>query len=103
MKDEKSEVRLGAAKSIYDIFISAEQSTVSSIPTVMGAFQKDIQYRIREIAIVTLAKLGVAYGLDIFKATIEALYFNYLQDPVSSVRETGVQSLEVSFFLISRP
>mmetsp|Transcript_2583 Transcript_2583/g.2647 ORF Transcript_2583/g.2647 Transcript_2583/m.2647 type:complete len:179 (-) Transcript_2583:104-640(-) len=61
----------------------------------MGTFQKDNQYKIREKIIVTLAKLGVAYGLEIFKVHLETLFFNYLTDSVSSVRETGVTALEM--------
>lgn len=95
MKDENAEVRLGVAKSVYDIFIASEQALLSSIPTIMGTFQKDTQYKIREKIIVTLAKLGVAYGLDVFKVHLESLLFNYLTDTVSSVRETGIGCLDM--------
>lgn len=95
MKDENAEVRLGVTKSVYEIFIASEQSLLSSIPTIMGTFQKDNQYKIRENIIITLAKLGVAYGLEIFKVHLETLFFNYLTDSVSSVRITGVASLEM--------
>jgi hypothetical protein len=94
MKDESADVRLGVAKSLYDIFISSDQSLLSSASTIFGAFQKDNQYKIREKIIVTIAKLGVAYGLDVFKANLESLYFVYLTDPVSSVREQGISQLE---------
>ena len=56
--------------------------------------QKDTQYSIRECVYDTLAKLGVHYGLDLFKSSIENLYFNYLVDNVASVREVGINSLE---------
>lgn len=46
--------------------------------------------------IVTLSKLGLAYGHDVFKANYESLFFNYLTDPVSSVRQQGISCLEVS-------
>lgn len=94
MKDENAEVRLGVAKSLYEIFIASDQALLSSSQSILGTFQKDSQYKIREKITSTLAKLGVAYGLEVFKANLEALYFNYLTDPVSSVRETGISSLE---------
>lgn len=94
MKDEKAEVRLGVAKSLYDIFMSSDQSLLSSAQTIFGTFQKDNQYKIREMVIITIAKLGVAYGLEAFKANLENLFFVYLTDPVSSVREKGIASLD---------
>lgn len=95
MKDEKAEVRLGVAKSIYDIFFTSDQALLSSVQAILGTFQKDTQYKIREIIISTIAKLGVAYGLEVFKQNLESLFFNYLTDPVSSVREQGVSCLEI--------
>ena len=55
--------------------------------------QKDAQYRIRECVYDTLAKLGIKYGLEVFKNNIEGLFFNYLTDNVASVREIGIKSL----------
>lgn len=95
MKDENSEVRLGVTKSLYEIFIASEGNLLSSISTILGGLQKDREYRIRETVIETLAKLGVAYGLDTFKSYIETFFLNYLTDTVSSVREVGSKSLEV--------
>jgi len=94
MKDENGEVRLGVAKSIYEIFISSEQALLSSIQNIIGHLQKDNQYKIREKMIVTLCDLGVAYGLETFKVHLEALFFLYLTDPVHNVRETGIKCLE---------
>ena len=56
--------------------------------------QKDSQYRIRESIYQTLAQLGVYYGIEVFKSSIEPLFFNYLSDTVSSVREVGVECLK---------
>lgn len=95
MKDDNFEVRLGVCKSLYEIFISSDQVLLNSVPTIMGTFQKDVQYKIRERVIYTIAKLGVAFGLEIFKAHFETIFFNYLTDSVSSVRETGIQALEM--------
>lgn len=94
MKDENAEVRLGVAKSIYEIFIASDQALLSSVQTIIGAFQKDNQYKIREKIINTLCDLGIAYGLEVFKVHLEALYFTYLTDPVHSVRETGIRCLD---------
>ena len=93
MKDENAEVRLGVAKSMYDIFVSSEGSLLSSINSFLGTMQKDSQYRIRECVYDTLARLGQKYGLEIFKNNIEGLFFNYLTDTVASVREIGIKSL----------
>ena len=93
MKDENAEVRLGVAKSMYDIFVSSEGSLLSSINSFLGTMQKDSQYRIRECVYDTLARLGLKYGLEIFKNNIEGLFFNYLTDTVASVREIGIKSL----------
>ena len=93
MKDENADVRLGVAKSMYDIFASSDGSLLSSINSFLGTMQKDVQYRIRECVYDTLAKLGIKYGLDIFKNNIEGLFFNYLTDNVASVREIGIKSL----------
>ena len=93
MKDENAEVRLGVAKSMYDIFVSADVSLLSSVNSFLGTMQKDAQYRIRECVYDTLARLGIKYGLDVFKANIEGLFFNYLTDNVASVREIGIKSL----------
>lgn len=95
MKDEKAEVRLGVAKSVYEIFIAADQALLTSSQNIIGTLQKDSQYKIREKMITTIAKLGVNYGLEVFKSNLETLFFNYLTDPVSSVREQGVVSLEL--------
>ena len=94
MKDENAEVRLGVTKSLYEIFIASDQVLLTSSQSILGTFQKDNQYKIREKITITLAKLGVAYGLEAFKANLEVLFFNYLTDPVSSVRETGIRELE---------
>lgn len=94
MKDENAEVRLGLAKSLFEIFIASEQVLLSSTQSILGALMKDSQYKIREKITITLAKLGVAYGLEVFKANLEILFFNYLTDPVSSVREQGIIALE---------
>jgi len=93
MKDENAEVRLGVAKSMYDIFVSSDGSLLSSINSFLGNMQKDAQYRIRECVYDTLAKLGIKYGLEVFKNNIEGLFFNYLTDNVASVREIGIKSL----------
>ena len=95
MKDENAEVRLGIAKSMYDIFVSSDGSLLNSTNTLLGTMQKDSQYRIRECVYETLAKLGANYGLDVFKSSIESLFFNYLSDTVASVREVGIQSLKL--------
>ena len=93
MKDENAEVRLGVAKSMYDIFDSSKGSLISSVNSFLGTMQKDAQYRIRECVYDTLARLGINNGLDIFKNHIEGLFFNYLTDNVASVREVGIKSL----------
>ena len=95
MKDENAEVRLGIAKSMFDIFVSSDGSLLNSTNTLLGTMQKDSQYRIRECVYETLAKLGANYGLDVFKSSIESLFFNYLSDTVASVREVGIQSLKL--------
>ena len=95
MKDENAEVRLGVAKSMYDIFVSSDGSLLSSINSFLGNMQKDTQYRIRECVYDTLAKLGVKYGLEVFKNNIEGLFFNYLTDNVASVRDIGIKSLSI--------
>ena len=94
MKDEIAEVRLGIAKSMYEIFISSEGTLLNSINALLGSMQKDTQYSIRECVYDTLAKLGIHYGIDLFKSSIENLYFNFLADNVASVREVGIKSLE---------
>ena len=95
MKDENADVRLGVAKSMYDIFISSEGSLLTSTNSLLGTMQKDSQYRIRETVYETLAKLGANYGLEVFKSSIESLFFNYLNDNVASVREVGINSLKL--------
>lgn len=95
MKDEQPEVRLGAAKSLYDIFMSSDQSLLSSSSTIIATFQKDTQYKVREIVVSTLARLGAHYGLEAFKGTLDNLYFLYLVDPVFLVREKGVTCLDL--------
>ena len=52
MKDENAEVKLGVAKSMFDIFVSNEGSLFSSINSFLGTMQKDTQYRIRECMIL---------------------------------------------------
>ncbi len=95
MKDENADVRLGVAKSMYDIFVSSEGSLLPSTNSLLGTMQKDSQYRIRETVYETLAKLGANYGLEVFKSSIESLFFNYLNDNVASVREVGINSLKL--------
>ena len=95
MKDENADVRLGVAKSMYDIFVSSEGSLLTSTNSLLGTMQKDSQYRIRETVYETLAKLGANYGLEVFKSSIESLFFNYLNDNVASVREVGINSLKL--------
>ena len=93
MKDENAEVRLGVVKSMYDIFISSDIELLNSINSFLGTMQKDTKYRIRECVYDTLGKLGVKYGVDIFKKNIEKLFFNYLMDNVASVRNIGIKNL----------
>ena len=93
IKDKNAEVRLGIVKSMFDIFDSSEGSLLSSINNFLGTLQKDNKYRIREVVYETLGKLGIKYGLEVFKSNIEGLFFNYLSDNVSSVREIGIKSL----------
>ena len=95
MKDENADVRLGVAKSMYDIFVSSEGSLLTSTNSLLGTMQKDSQYRIRDTVYETLAKLGANYGLEVFKSSIESLFFNYLNDNVASVREVGINSLKL--------
>ena len=95
MKDENANVRLGIAKSMYDIIVSSDGNLINSIPALLGTMQKDSQYRIRECVYETLSKLGVKYDLEVFKSSIDSLYFNYLNDNVASVREVGVNSLNM--------
>ena len=94
MKDENADVRLGVSKSIYEIFVSSEQSLLSSTSTILGTLIKDSKYKIRENIYITISKLGASYGLEIFKSHLETLFFTFLTDNVASIRETGVQSLE---------
>lgn len=93
MKDENADVRLGIAKSMFDIFASSNSSLFNSINAFLGTMQKDAQYRIRECVYETLAKLGVSYGLEVFKSYVEPLFFNYVNDNFASVREVGIKSL----------
>jgi len=95
IKDENPEVRLGAAKSLYDIISSGDQSNLNSNIQLITNFQKDSRYKIREKMIITLCSLGISYGIEIFKSTLEGLFFSYLTDPVYTVRERGVLCLEV--------
>ena len=95
MKDDNADVRLGVAKSLFDIFVSSDQNILTTVPAIFGTLQKDNQYKIREKVIHTQARLGVIHGLEIFKQHYEAFFFNYLTDSVSSVRETGVTCLDV--------
>ena len=76
IKDENAEVRLGITKSMYDIFVSSDGSLLSSINTYLGTLQKDKKYSIRECAYATLAKLGIKYGIEVFKNNIEGLFLN---------------------------
>jgi len=94
MKDENCDVRLGVSKSLYDIFMSSDQALLQATNTIFGSFQKDNQYKIREKTIITISELGVSLGLEIFKNHFETLYFTYLTDSVSSVREAGIKTLE---------
>lgn len=94
MKDDNADVRLGVAKSMYQIFVSSEDKLLTSTNALLGTMQKDSQYRIRESVYETLAKLGANYGLEVFKSTIEPLFFNYISDNVSSVRFAGINSLK---------
>ena len=93
IKDDNAEVRLGIAKSMFDIFESSDGSLLSSINSFLGTLQKDNKYRIRECANETLGKLGIKYGLEVFEKNIEGLFFNYINDKVASVREIGIESL----------
>lgn len=95
MKDENPDVRLGVAKSMFQIFKSSEGSLITSTNAFLGTMQKDSQYRVRECVYTTLAKLGELYNLDVFKSTIEPLFFNYITDSVSSVRLAGINSLRI--------
>ena len=95
MKDDNPDVRLGIAKSMLQIFESSEGNLLTSTNALLGTMQKDNQYRVRECVYTTLAKLGASYGLDIFKSTIEPIFFNYLSDNVSSVRLAGINSLRI--------
>ncbi|MCQ2816675.1 MAG: hypothetical protein MJ252_05335 [archaeon] len=99
MKDENADVRLGVAKSMFQIFISSDGNLLTSTNALLGTMQKDAKYRIRETVYETLAKLGAHYGMDLFKSTIEPLFFNYITDNVSSVRLAGINSLK---FLIEK-
>lgn len=99
-KDENADVKLGAMKSMYDIIVSSEGTAISSYYTLFNMLLKDTQYKIREIIIVTSAKLGIAYGLDYFKDKLEALYLCYLVDFVAAVREQGVVYAEVRSYKI---
>ncbi|MCQ2821211.1 MAG: hypothetical protein MJ252_28455 [archaeon] len=94
MKDDNADVRLGIGKSMYDIFLSSEGNLLTSTNALLGTMQKDAKYRIRETVYETLAKLGAHYGMDIFKSTIEPLFFNYISDNVASVRQAGINSLK---------
>jgi serine/threonine-protein phosphatase 2A regulatory subunit A len=80
---------------MYDIFISSEGTLLNSINALLGNMQKDTQYSIRECVYETLAKLGIHYGLEIFKSSIENIFFNYLLDNVASVREVGIKNLDL--------
>jgi len=95
MKDENSDVRLGVAKSLLEIFIASEGQLFQSTQNILGVLLKDTQWRIRETIVETLAKLGSYFGLDTFKSHFDTLFFNYIIDTVANVRETGVRSLEI--------
>ena len=95
MKDDNADVRLGIAKSMYQIFLSSDGNLLTSTNALLGTMQKDSQYRIRECVYETLAKLGANYGMELFKSTIEPLFFNYISDNVNSVRAAGINSLKI--------
>ena len=56
---------------MYNIFISSDGSLLSSITSFLDTIQKDTQYRIRECVYEILSKLGVKYGLGVYKNNIE--------------------------------
>jgi len=95
MKDENSEVRLGVTRSLLDIYIASEGQLLPSTSNILGVLLKDTQWRIRETVIDIISKLGQHFGLDIFKNNLESLYFNYIIDTVSNVRESGAKGLEL--------
>lgn len=95
MKDDNADVRLGIAKSMYQIFVSSDGTLLSSINAIIGTMQKDSQYRIRECIYEILGKLGAHFGLNVFKNSIESLFFTYITDTVSCVRQSGENSLRL--------
>lgn len=95
LKDDNPEVKLGIAKSMYQIIESSNGNLISSVNALLGTMQKDSKYRVRECVYTTLAQLGTTYGIDTFRNHIEPLYINYLSDSVASVRHAGAEGLRL--------
>lgn len=100
IKDDSADVRLGIAKSIYNIVLSSDQSNLPTNIQIITTLLKDKNYKIRETMISTIAKISIFYGIDLFRPNFEVLFFYYLTDSISAVREQGIICLEVSLIII---
>lgn len=102
IKDENTDVKLGIAKSLYDIFVTSEGQLLTSTNNSIAVLLKDVKsWRLRETMFEVVAKLGIHFGPEIFKSHFDTLFFLYLTDLVSNVREDVLKYLEVITFITS--
>ena len=95
IQDENHEVKLKMIEGLGKLveIIGAELMT-PSLCSILAALSRDApQWRLREAVIYSCVDICRHLGDEIFTRSLQDIYFNFLTDPISEVRLSGVKSL----------
>lgn len=95
VNDENFDVKLRMIQGLGKLAFTVGNDMMSpNLCNVLMALSKDSpQWRLREAVIRCCVDLCKSLGDEIFTRTLQDIYFNFLVDPISEVRNSGVHTL----------
>jgi serine/threonine-protein phosphatase 2A regulatory subunit A len=95
LSDEHVEVKLSMIQGLGKLVTAIGVDMVSpNVVSLLSSISKDSpQWRLREAAIRACVEICKVLGDEIFTRSLQDIYFNFLLDPISEVRTSGVDTL----------
>ena len=95
LNDENHEVKQTMINNLGLLVevIGSEMMNPSLCNTLMTISKDSPQWRLREAAIKSCVEICKHLGDEIFTRSLQDIYFNFLSDPISEVRNSGTESL----------
>ena len=94
LKDDNSEVRLNVANNLHKLSVVVGKELLApNLVSQLSSLTKDSQWRVRMAIFEFIGIVGAEVGRETFNATLENIFFQYLDNNAASVRQMGVKKV----------